>query len=79
MKARFLTDFEKQKLMKMRKPLPRAKPSAPFQIPNEYLPLDKRTVKVGQDGDKERLRRDKIRARRFARPVRDSIGDETVI
>ena len=25
--------------MKMRKPLPKAKPSAPFQIPNEYLPL----------------------------------------
>lgn len=77
MKARFMTDFEKQNLLKNRKPLPQAKPSAPFQIPNEYLPLDRRTVKQGKDGTEERLRRDRIRAKRTLKPRRfDSIGDE---
>ena len=34
-------------------------------IPNEYLPLEKRSVKIGQEGNKERLRRDKVIARKL--------------
>ena len=49
----------------MRKPLPKSKPKANFTIPNEYLAMDKRTVRQGLEGPKERLRRDKIKARRL--------------
>lgn len=50
LKARFLSDFEKQKILKEKKQLPFAKPSskARFKIPDEYLSLDKRTVRDGQ-------------------------------
>ena len=66
--------------MKLKKPIPKAKPSAPFKIPTEYLPLEKRTVKDGQDGTKERLRRDMIKAKRQLKPTRaDSVDDDTVI
>lgn len=49
----------------MRRPLPKSKPKANFTIPNEYLPMEKRTVRKGLEGPKERLRRDKIAARRL--------------
>ena len=38
-----------------------------FVIPNEYLPMEKRTVQPGLRGLKEKLRRDKITARKASR------------
>ena len=38
-----------------------------FIIPNEYLPMEKRTVQPGLRGLKEKLRRDKITARKASR------------
>lgn len=38
-----------------------------FVIPNEYLPIEKRTVQPGLRGLKEKLRRDKLTARKASR------------
>ena len=38
-----------------------------FVVPNEYLPLEKRSVQPGIPGLKEKLRRDKITARKASR------------
>lgn len=76
LKAQFLTDFEKQKLLKKKQVLPKAKPKASFEIPNEYLSLDKRTVKEGEEGKRERLRRDRIKARRIRRHSQEGIESE---
>ena len=64
MKARYMTDFEKQRLIMLNKPLPNRKPGL-FKIPDEYLPLEKRSVRKGQPGREEREKRDRIRALRI--------------
>lgn len=70
MKARFLTDFERQKLLRAKMMLPKKKPGT-FKIPDEYLSMEKRTVKDGNRGTYERLRRDKVLARRIQRQSLD--------
>lgn len=66
MKARFLTDFEKSKLKETNRQIPKRKPGT-FKIPDDCLPMEKRTVRKGQPGHEERLTRDRIRARRITR------------
>ena len=65
LKARFISDFERNKMRELNNSMPKVKQNRSFVIPNEYLPLEKRSVKFGQEGNKERLRRDKVIARKL--------------
>ena len=46
-----------------------------FKILDEYLPLDKRTVRKGFQGSEERLRRDRIKARRMMKTCNNDDAD----